>query len=153
MASLEEVTYDLARQALADQASIVDGLRSRTAPVVAAAVAVAGLLAKPAVESADDARLAIAVAGFTAGLVAIVAAANVLRSRELGFVIDSLGLYDIAKADSEHPEVYYVKLAGTLRQRRLENESAVATLNSWFSLALGALVVEAFGLALAVAVA
>lgn len=153
MATLEEVTYDLSRQALADQASIVDGLRSRTAPIVAAAVAVAGLLAKPAVEDAHNLRLLIAVIGFVAGLVAIVAAANVLRSRELGFVVDSVGLYDVAKADSEHPEIYYVKLAGTLRQRRLKNEPAVTKLNQWFTLALGALVVEAFGLALAVAVA
>lgn len=152
MASLEEVAYDLSRQALADQASVVDALRGRTGPLVAATVAVAGLLAKPAVADAPAFRLGIAIVGFIAGIVALVAAVNVLRSRPLGFAVDSAGLYEVAKPDRQHPEVYYVALAGTLRETRLKNEPGVAKMHSWYGVALGALVLEALALALAVAI-
>lgn len=76
MAALEEATYDLARQALADQASTVEGLRSRSGPVVAASVAFAGLLASAATENAHGVRPVLAVVGFAAGPVAIMVTAT-----------------------------------------------------------------------------
>jgi len=47
--SLEEVIYDLARSALDEQREVVAGLRSRAAPVLAGAGALAALLARPAI--------------------------------------------------------------------------------------------------------
>lgn len=152
MAALEEVTYDLARQALADQASTVEGLRSRCGPLVAAAVAVAGLLATAATEDAHGVQLVLAAVGFASGLVAIVAAANVLRPRKFGFSIDSVGLYEAASAEREHPEIYYVRLAATLREMRSDNEATVERLHRYFAAALGGLLIEALGLTIAVAV-
>ena len=48
--TLEEVVYDLARAALDEQREVVAGLRSRAAPVLAGAGALAALLAKPAID-------------------------------------------------------------------------------------------------------
>ena len=48
--SLEEVIYDLARSALEEQRDVVSGLRSRAAPVLAGAGALAALLAEPAID-------------------------------------------------------------------------------------------------------
>ncbi len=47
--TLEEVVYDLAREALDEQREVVASLRSRAAPVLAGAGALAALLAKPAI--------------------------------------------------------------------------------------------------------
>lgn len=75
-----------------------------------------------------------------------------LRPRKFGFSIDSVGLYEAARDDHEHPEIYYVRLATTLREMRSDNEPVVERLHTYFAVALGGLLVEALGLAVAVAV-
>jgi len=152
VATLEEVTYDLARQALADQAREIEDLRGRSTSLVVAAVAVAGLLARPATEGDQGLRVLVAAMGFVAGLVVILAVAEVLRHRRFDFSVDAFALYRAAWDDRRHSARYYVRIASALRIARRDNEVMVAVVRRAHSLALGALVVEAVGLALATAV-
>lgn len=150
---LEAVIYDLAHQALRDQAETVEGLRARTGPLIAAATGVAGLFANTAIGDANGWRLVGAVAGLAVGGISIVAALNVVRSRRFRFSIDSQSLYESAIPDRADPEVYLARLAAVLRDAREENDPDIEVLRRSFTIALVTFAAEVLSLFVALLVA
>lgn len=153
MASLEEVTFDLARHALAEQEGVVRDVRVRTGPLLAAAAAVAALMGRPAIEDAAAVQAGFAVLGSLGAIGVVVAGIAVLRPRALAFSVDSGALYEQAWWDRDDPAVYYRRLADSFDQQRRTNQAEVRRVHIAFSVALVALVVQVLGLSVAVAVA
>jgi hypothetical protein len=155
--SLEEVVYDLARGALDEQRDVVASLRSRAAPVLAGAGALAALLARPAVGDglsfADEPLHATLVcAGIAGAVLAIVGAILVLATRDFGFSVDADELYKAAYADREHPEIYLLRLAESHRERRVANRDGVKALQRFLVGGLVGVLVEVAGFAAALVV-
>jgi hypothetical protein len=114
MPTLEEITYDAGRAALADQESLVSGLRQRTGTLLAAHALVASFLGGTAVH-------AHGVRGF--GWVAVVAlllglvdAAVLLSPWKLKFAIDARelykDLYEQAASEAESDTLTWLAAAG-----------------------------------------
>ena len=155
--SLEEVIYDLARAALDEQREVVANLRSRAAPVLAGAAALAALLAKPAIDDnvsfvQQPGHAILVCVGIVGAVVALVGAILVLATKDFGFSVDAEQLYDAAFADREHPEIYLLRIAESHRQRRVANRDGVRALHRFLIAGLGGVVLEVAGLATAVAV-
>jgi hypothetical protein len=88
---LEEITYETARAALADQESLVSGIRQRTGTLLAAHALVASFFGGPAIErDGFDLLTWAAVATLVAGLVL---AAGVLAPWRLQFSFDARDFY------------------------------------------------------------
>lgn len=155
--TLEEVVYDLARAALDEQRDVVASLRSRAAPVLAGAGALAVLLAEPAIGDglsfADRAGHALLVCiGIVGAITALVGAILVLATRDFGFSVDAERLYDSAYADRDQPEVYLLRLAESLRRRRVANRDGVLALQRFLLGGLVGVALEVAGFATALAV-
>jgi hypothetical protein len=155
--SLEEVVYDLARAALDEQREVVASLRSRAAPVLAGAGALAALLAKPAIGDGlsfaqHPAHAALACIGILGAVAALLGAILVLATRDLGFSVDIEHLYDAAFSDRDQPEVFLLRLAESHRQRRVQNRDGVLALQRFLIAGLLGVVVEVTGFATALAV-
>jgi hypothetical protein len=155
--SLEEVVYDLARGALDEQRDVVASLRSRAAPVLAGAGALAALLARPAVGdglSFADApfHATLVCAGIVGALLAIVGAILVLATRDFGFSVDADQLYQAAFADREQPEVYLLRLAESHRECRVANRDGVKALQRFLVGGLVGVLIEVAGFATALVV-
>ena len=117
MTSLEEITFELAREGLRDQAHDVDTLRSRAGTLLAVAIAAAGLLTEPAMRDASGPPLWLGLAGLVATVTAIGSTLSVIRARPLGFTADVVRLYEIAVEDGDAGR-HYLRLAVTLRERK-----------------------------------
>lgn len=92
MPRLEEITYDAGRSALADQESIVAGIRQRTGTLLAAHALVASFLGATTVHSQGLRGLGwVAVAILLLGLVI---AAILLAPWRMKFAIDARELYE-----------------------------------------------------------
>ena len=155
--SLEEVIYDLARAALDEQREVVAGLRSRAAPVLAGAGALAALLAKPAIDDglsfADHpANATLVCLGILGAVVALLGAILVLATRDFGFSVDVEPLYEAAFPDRHDPEVFLLRIAESHRQRRVENRDSVRALQRFLVVGLLGVVLEVAGFASALAV-
>lgn len=99
---LEEVTYDMSRAALADQESLVTGIRSRTGTLIAVQALVASFLGRAAIEEGP-----LGVAGWAAlALLALglALAGAILAPWRLTFALDArevyLGLHEQAAAEA-----------------------------------------------------
>ena len=92
MRALEEITYEAGRSALADQESLVAGIRQRTGTLLAAHALVASFLGATTVR-AQGLHLWgwVALAALVLGLIA---AAILLAPWKLKFAIDARELYD-----------------------------------------------------------
>ena len=91
MPRLEEIAYDIARAALADQQTRVDGLRSRTSTLVAAQALVASFLGGAALDRGPlDVWGWAAVTMLAAGLAL---AAAILAPWRMTFVLDARQTY------------------------------------------------------------
>jgi hypothetical protein len=128
--NLEEVIYDLARAALDEQREVVAGLRSRAAPVLAGAGALAALLARPAIDDglsfADhSAHATLVCLGILGAVIALLGAILVLATRDFGFSVDVEPLYEAAFPDRHAPEVFLLRIAESHRQRRVQNRDNV----------------------------
>lgn len=155
--SLEEVIYDLARVALDEQREVVANLRSRAAPVLAGAGALAALLARPAIDGGlsfvqQPVHASLVCVGIAGAIVALVGAILVLATRDFGFSVDAEQLYDAAFADRERPEIYLLRIAESHRQRRVFNRDGVRALQRFLVAGLCGVVLEVVGFAAAVAV-
>lgn len=155
--SLEQVIYDLARAALEEQREIVANLRSRAAPVLAGAGALAALLARPAIDDglsfAQHPGHAILVCvGIVGAIAALVGAILVLATRDFGFSVDAEQLYEAAYADREQPEIYLLRIAESHRQRRVANRDGLRALQRFLAAGLFGVVLEVAGFATALAV-
>ena len=92
MKRLEEITYEAGRDALADQESLVAGIRQRTGTLLAAHALVASFLGATTIRAVGlDAWGWIALAALVVGLIA---AAVLLAPWDLKFAVDAQQLYD-----------------------------------------------------------
>lgn len=89
---LEEITHDAGRAALADQESLVAGVRQRTGTLLAAHALVASFLGATTIRARGlDSLGWLALAALVAGLIV---AAFLLAPWKLKFAIDARQLYD-----------------------------------------------------------
>jgi len=155
--TLEEVVYELARNALDEQRDVVASLRSRAAPLLAGAGALAALLAAPAVGdgvsfSATPVHATLVCVGIIGAATALMGAIVVLAIRDFGFSVDVDALYRAAQPDRANPEVYLLRIAESHRQARVANRPGVLFLQRWLITGLGGVVLEVLGFAVAIAV-
>ncbi len=92
MARLEEITYEAGRQALADQESLVAGIRQRTGTLLAAHALVASFLGAATVRAQGLEGLGVVAIGALVG--GLVVAAALLAPWQLKFAVDARDLYD-----------------------------------------------------------
>jgi hypothetical protein len=143
MPRLEEITYEAGRAALADQESLVAGIRQRTGTLLAAHALVASFLGATTVHAHGLHGLGwVAVAALMLGLVD---AAILLSPWRLKFAIDAqdlyVDLYEQAAAEAEGDTLGWLATAGYSYQAiRKENASKLRRM-SWLSGALGVLMV------------
>lgn len=155
--SLEEVVYDLAREALGEQRDLVANLRSRAAPVLAGSGALAALLAMPAIGDGlsfaqDPGHAGLVCLGIIGAVGALLGPILVLATRDFGFSVDAEPLYSAAYADRDQPEVYLVRIAESHRQRRVANREGVRWLQRYLIGGLVGVVFEVLGFGIALAV-
>ena len=141
--TLEEITYEAGRSALADQESLVAGMRQRTGTLLAAHALVASFLGATAVRANGlHAWGWIALAALVVGLVA---AAILLAPWKLKFAIDARELYDElyeqASAEAQADTLGWLAAAGygyqVLRRKNAARVRRMARLSG----ALGVLMV------------
>jgi hypothetical protein len=143
MPTLEEITYDAGRAALADQESIVAGIRQRTGTLLAAQALVASFLGATAIKDHGFHLWGtLAVVALLAGLVV---AAVVLAPWRLKFAVDARELYEElypqAAAEAEAETLGWLAAAGFgYQELRVGNAPKVRWM-SGLSAGLGILIV------------
>jgi hypothetical protein len=143
MTTLEEITYDAGRHALADQEALVAGIRQRTGTLLAAHALVASFLGGATIRVAGlDVLGSIALATLVIGLVV---SAILLAPWRLKFAVDARDLYDQlyeqAAAEAEAETLGWLAAAGFgYHALREENMPAVRHMSRLSGL-LGVLVV------------
>jgi hypothetical protein len=96
--TLEEIAYETARHALADQESLVSGIRQRTGTLVAAHAVVASFLGGAVLRDGDlDGWSRLAVVSL---VVALVIAAVLLAPWKVKFAVDARDLYRVHDPDA-----------------------------------------------------
>jgi hypothetical protein len=136
--ALEEVAYEAGRAALADQESLVAGMRQRTGTLLAAHALVASFLGATTIREAGfEVWSWLAVGALLLGLVA---AAILLAPWKLKFAVDARdlynNLYEEAAAESDAGTLGWLASAGYLFQD-LREENAVRV--RWMSRISGTL--------------
>lgn len=126
-------------------------LRVRTGPVLALLAAIVAL-GSPALVDAGTWSQVIGVAGLVSGLLGVVFGIRVLTPGELTFAVDPVAFHAAAAEDRDRPEVYYLRLAETLREMQLENEPGVKEIREGYGALLGAVVLAALLLGVATAI-
>jgi hypothetical protein len=140
---LEEITYETARAALADQESLVSGIRQRTGTLLAAQALVASFFGGAAIESKGfDALTWMAVAVLAAGLVLAV---GVLAPWRLEFSFDARDIYwrlnAQAKKEAAEDTLGWLATVGfTYEEMRRKNMEKVLLI-SRMSAALGVVMI------------
>jgi hypothetical protein len=141
--TLEDITYEAGRAALADQESIVAGVRQRTGTQLAAHALVASFLGATAVHARGLHTWGwVALATLVAGLVV---SAILLAPWRLKFAVDAMDLYkelyEQAAAEADTDTLGWLAAAGFGYQKlRAENAKKVERM-SWLSGSLGVLMV------------
>jgi len=156
MTSLEERIYELGAEALAEQERLVVETRARGAAIIAAAVVIASVLVGPAFQHGHPTNAAEIVAGFT-GLIGcagvLLCVVLLLHPRSLAFGVSATAAYrSLWDRGVVEPPGTHIALAEAFEQRHEDNRPTVERLTRFLTLALGSLVMETAGLALAVAV-
>jgi hypothetical protein len=143
MKTLEEVTYEVGRASLADQESVVAGVRQRTGTLLAAHALVASFLGAAAIRvHGVDTWAWVAIVCLVGGLVV---AAIILSPWELKFAIDATDLYGQlfpqASAEAGDDTLGWLAAAGFGFQQLRDENSSKVKLMARLSTALGALMV------------
>jgi hypothetical protein len=143
MRTLEEITYEAGRSALADQESIVAGIRQRTGTLLAAHALVTSFLGATTVRAQGLHPLGwVALAALVLGLLV---AAVLLAPWRLSFAVDARDLYDAlcerASAEAHTSTLRWLAGAGFGYQRLRETNTATVRRMSRLSGALGILMV------------
>lgn len=143
MRTLEEITYEAGRSALADQESLVAGIRQRTGTLLAALALVASFLGATTVRAQGLHAFGwIALGALVLGLVA---AAILLAPWQLKFAVDARELYDElydqALAEAEADTLGWLAAAGYGYQKLREENAEKVRRMSLLSGALGVLMV------------
>jgi hypothetical protein len=153
MASAAERVYELAKDGLEEQRGVVDEIRSRAAPVAAAAAVIATLLSKPTFEGDHPSGAwewtATTVALFGVGLI-VLAFVWLFSPRSLAFIVNTDQLVEELDASDEEPDLL---IAEAFSQQRDLNQPAIDGLYTTFSLGLAGLLLEAVGFGLGAALA
>ena len=151
MPRLEEITYDLALRALADQESALRDLRARTGTLLTAASLIASFLGGQAIARAQlDVLVVLGVIAFAACVVLCI---YVLLPKEgLIFAIDGPQAYQALYAVRDDEEEVHRWLTYWVQGFRNGNHATVKGLTRTFSVASVALLLEIALLALALAV-
>ncbi|MGH2984976.1 MAG: hypothetical protein ACRDK5_12135 [Solirubrobacterales bacterium] len=150
MPRLEEITYDLALRALADQEGALRDLRARTGTLLTAASLIASFLGGQAIARAE--LSALVVLGVVAFAACVMLCIYVLLPKEgLIFAIDGPQAYQALYAVREDEEEVQRWLTYWVQGFRSNNHEAVKRLTLMFSLAGVALLFEIVFLALALA--
>ena len=141
--TLEEITYEAGRSALADQESLVSGIRQRTGTLLAANAIVASFLGATTIR--DQGLQFLGWVAVTALVLALVVAAILLAPWRLKFAVDARELYDQlyqrAAEEADAETLGWLATAGYLyHDLRAENAASVTRM-SQLSAALGALMV------------
>jgi hypothetical protein len=155
MATFEERIYSLGVDALAEQERQVAEVRGRASVLLAAGAVVPSLLAK-SVFHGDHPEGFLQIAAGAVGLLGaagvLVFAVLLLRPYDLGFSMKAGETYrELFRLDVLEQPMIDLALADALDERRQENAETVKRLVLWLALALGSLVLETAGLALAAA--
>ena len=153
--TLEDITYETGRHALADQEALVAGIRQRTGTLLAAHALVASFLGSAAIRVAGlDVLGSIALATLVIGLIV---AAILLAPWRLKFAVNARDLYDAlyeqASAEAEAETLGWLAAAGFGYQALREENMPTVRRMSRLSGFLGVIVVAqtvAWLLALAV---
>lgn len=156
MAKPEERIYELGASALAEQERLVVETRARGAAIIAAAVVIASLLVGPAFRRGRPGD-AVAIVATLAGLVGcagvLLCVMLLLRPCELGFSVRPAAAYrSLWNQGIMEPPMSEIALAKAFEERHEDNRPTVERLARFLTLALGSLVLETAGLALAAAV-
>ena len=143
MKTLEGIAYEAGRAALADQETLVAGVRQRTGTLLAAHALVASFLGATAVRATGFGWLAwIAVVALVLGLVV---AAVLLAPWNLKFAVDARelyrSLYDQAAAEAEEGTLGWLVAAGYGYQSLREENAPRVRRMSGLSAALGVLII------------
>ncbi len=141
--TLEEVTYEAGRAALADQEAMVSGIRQRTGTLLAAQALVASFLGGTAIR--DHGFHALGWLAVLVLLMGLVIAAVVLAPWPLTFAVDVHDLYEKlypeASQQAQLDSLRWLAVAGFgYEDLRLQNAQSVRWL-SQLSAALGVLMV------------
>jgi hypothetical protein len=155
MVSFEERIYELGTAALADQEHQVGELRLRGSTLLAAGVLIASLLAKPIFHDGHPSGW-LEISATTLGLVGcggvLLFVVLLLRPTELGFSVKATATYkSLWEQDITEQPMVDIVLAEAFEDRRDENTVAVNRLGLYLAIALGSLMLEATGLAIAAA--
>jgi hypothetical protein len=130
--TIEEIAYDAGRHALADQDSLVSGIRQRAGTLVAAHALVASFLGGTVLRSDGLAGWGgVAVVALAA---ALAVAAGLLAPWRLKFAVDARDLYErlypSAAAEAEHDTLGWLAAAAFLYQDlRAENARRVTVMS------------------------
>jgi len=143
VATLEEITYEAGRSALADQEAVVSGIRQRTGTLLAAHALVASFLGATTVHARGLHVFSwLAIAALLTGLIA---AAILLAPWRLKFAIDARelydGLYEQASSEAEAGTLGWLARAGYSYQALRDENARKVRRMSWLSGVLGALMV------------
>ena len=143
MPRLEEITYEAGRSALADQESLVSGIRQRTGALLATHAIVASFLGATTVRAQGLQLLGwVAIAALVVGLAV---AASILAPWRFKFAVDSrelyIELYERAAAEAEADTLGWLASAGYGYQELRERNASRVGLMSTLSGALGLLMV------------
>jgi len=140
---LEEITYDAGRGALADQETLVSGIRQRTGTLLAANALVASFLGSATIRAQGLETLGwIALVALVLGLIV---SAVLLAPWQLKFAVDAREIYDElyeqASAEAEADTLGWLAAAGYGYQALREENAGKVRLMSWLSGGVGILMI------------
>jgi len=143
MPTLEQIAYDAGGRALADQESLVGGIRQRTGTLLAAHALVASFLGSTTLQSRGLSPFCwFALATLLQGLIV---AAVLLGPWRLRFAVDVRTIYDLlySQATAEGPTgtLSWLAEAGFIYQSLVEENATRVRRLSWLSGALATLMV------------
>lgn len=143
MPRLEEITYDAGRGALADQETLVSGIRQRTGTLLAANALVASFLGSATIRAQGLETLGwIALVALVLGLIV---SAVLLAPWQLKFAVDAREIYDElyeqASAEAEADTLGWLAAAGYGYQALREENAGKVRLMSWLSGGVGILMI------------
>jgi hypothetical protein len=125
MSTLEQITYDAGRHALADQESFVAGVRQRTGTLLAAHALVASFLGGAVLrDGGSPASTWVALTTLVAGLVV---AAILLAPWRLRFAMDARDLYRALQRTAPGPGTYGYLASAGLAYQTLHAENMTRT--------------------------
>jgi hypothetical protein len=143
MPTLEEITYEAGRSALADQESLVAGVRQRTGTLLAAHALVASFLGATTVRA--QGLTALGWVALVALVLGLVVAAVLLAPWRLKFAVDArelyADLYEQAAAEAPEDTLTWLATAGYSYQALREENAPKVRWMSWLSGTLGVLMV------------